>query len=174
MATVLPTTPILPIANTILTNTTNSIPQLFQYNMSLFNTTNDKNTFVIALNNSSNVMVFSFFVLLLFIVYIIIMYLCSFILIPIDTITSESHMFSSLIFNPNSANTIFHQFIQSNLDGFSNISDNTTVMGISISGIIKTINIKLKDMMHFINYWFHRGLLYFYIQNGTISSIQRA
>ena len=39
-----------------------NITSPFKYNMSLFNT-NDKNTYVISLNNSANAMVFSLFVL---------------------------------------------------------------------------------------------------------------
>jgi len=145
-----------------------SIKSPFKYNVSLFNMT-DKNTYVIALNNSANAMVFSFFVLFLFVFYIICMYLASFIFIPIDTITSESQMFNSLIFNPDSATAIFSDFIKSKLENFSNISDSPDFLGLPIHKITTT----LKYATDHVNYWFHRGLLYFYINKGTISSVRR-
>lgn len=152
------------------TNQTNFY-NIFRYlpnnNLSLFNT-NDKNSYVIALNDSSNALFFSFLILFLFILYILIMYLCSFIFIPINTIRSESHMFSSLIFNPDSANTIFTKFIKSKLEQFTNISDSSKIIELPIHKITDSI----KMITDSINYWFHRGILYLYINKGSISSVR--
>lgn len=137
-------------------------------NMSLFNT-NDTNTYVISLNNSSNALVFSFFILFLFVFYIVCMYLASFIFIPIDTIRSESQMFNSLIFNPNSANSIFSNFVQSKLEEFTNISDSSGFFEMQIHKITDL----MKKTITVLNYWFHRFLLYFYINKATISSVRR-
>lgn len=151
-----------------VTTTTTSFTNIFPYNMSLFNT-NDNNSYVIALNNQSNAMVFSFVVLFLFVFYIVCMYLASFIFIPIDTIRSESQMFNSLLFNPNSANSIFSNFVKSKLEQFTNISDSSGFFGLPIHKITDSVKIATE----YINYWFHRFLLYFHINKGTISSVRR-
>jgi hypothetical protein len=130
----------------------------------------DNNTYVIALNASSNAHIMSFFTLLLVVLYIIIMYAFSFIYVPINTISQESHMVYSLLFNPGSSIDIFNQFVKSKLESFSNISDNSSFLGISFQPIAEIININFNKMINFINYWFHRSLLYFYIHKNTITT----
>lgn len=125
----------------------------------------DTNTYIIALNNSSNAWSISFLVLFLVILYIIIMYLCSFIYVPIQTITNESQMFSSLLFNPTSPITLFNDFVKSKMENFSNISENYA--------ILDYIKHKIEYIYKSMQYWFHRSLLYFYIHKGTITSTRQ-
>ena len=135
----------------------------------LITTAGDENMYILKLNHQSNATYLAIMVLVLGIVYIIIIYLFSFLFIPIDTIATESNMFSSLIFNPDSTVNVFHKFIKSNVrDGFSNISNNSTIQNIR-----EGIDIYIEKVKSFIHYWFHRMLLFFHIKNGTIKNTKK-
>lgn len=127
----------------------------------------DKNTYYIALNKSSNAGYLAIITLFIGMFYIIIIYLFSFIHVPINTISAESTMVSSFLFSPDSTIGAFKSFVKSkcaksfsNMESFSNISENATEQFI---GKLSTT----------IQYWFHRLLLIFYIKKNTISSTQK-
>ena len=129
----------------------------------------DSNIYILKLNNQSNAIYLAIMVLVLGILYIIVIYLFSFLFIPINTITTESNMFSSLIFNPDSTINVFHKYIKSNVrDGFSNISNNSTIQNIS-----EMVSIYTKQGKAFVQYWFHRMLLFFHIKNGSITNTKK-
>ena len=133
----------------------------------------DANTYIIALNKSSNVVYLAICTLIIGIVYILVIYLCSFIFIPIDTLTSESSMFSSFIFNPESPITIFNSFVKTKMDeSFSNISENSTIHN-TITYFKYKINTAIHTSQSFIHYWFNRLLLFFYINKNTINSTKQ-
>ena len=133
----------------------------------------DTNTYIIALNKSSNVVYLAICTLIIGIVYILVIYLCSFIFIPIDTLTSESSMFSSFLFNPESPITIFNSFVKTKMDeSFSNISENSTIHN-TIADFKYKINTAIHTSQSFIQYWFNRLLLFFYINKNTINSTKQ-
>lgn len=128
----------------------------------------DLNQYIITLNKSSNATYLAMCTLVIGIVYIIIMYLSSFIFVPINTITEESSMFSLLLFNPKSSISIFNDFIKTKMhdyaENFSNISENPTVQP-----ILESVNQTITKIKTFLYYWFHRLLLIFYVNKETIS-----
>ena len=128
---------------------------------------NDKdiNKYIIALNEESNVISLAIWTLFIGILYIIIIYLFSFMFVPIDSITAESTMFSTLIFSPESSISIFNKFIKTKMESFSNVSENSTIQ--NIMSFLETQFNKIQNM---IQYWFHRVLLFFYINKNTITS----
>ena len=133
----------------------------------------DTNTYIIALNKSSNVVYLAICTLIIGIVYILVIYLCSFIFIPIDTLTSESSMFSSFLFNPESPITIFNSFVKTKMDeSFSNISENSTMQN-TIADFKYKINTAIHTSQSFIQYWFNRLLLFFYINKNTINTTKQ-
>jgi len=129
-------------------------------------TTEDKNTYYIALNKTSNAGYLAISTLFIGIFYIVIIYLFSFIYIPTDQISNESALVSSFLFNPKSAVDVFSKFVKTecSAEHFSNMSKNTT---------IELITNKIDEFTSYIQYWFHRLLLIFYINKNTISSTQK-
>lgn len=80
---------------------------------------NDANKYVFGLNDSSNALSISFFILFIGIVYIIFIYFVSFIYVPIqglpnsetaDTLKNEFNMFNSLIYNPKLSRQVLMDF----------------------------------------------------------------
>ena len=129
----------------------------------------DTNKYIISLNTESNVIFLSITTLVLGILYIIVIYLASFMFIPINTITTESSMFGSLIINPESPISVFNSFVKQKMqDGFSNIAENTAFQSIWIQ-----FNEKWASIQSYIQYWFHRVLLFFYIKKNTIQTTKK-
>lgn len=128
---------------------------------------NDKdiNKYIITLNEESNVISLAIWTLFIGILYIIIIYLFSFMFVPIDSITAESTMFSTLIFSPESSINIFNKFIKTKMESFTNVSENSTIQ--NIMSFLETLFNKIQNI---IQYWFHRVLLLFYINKNTITS----
>ena len=80
---------------------------------------NDSNKYVFGLNDSSNALSISFYILFIGIVYIIFIYFVSFIYVPIqglpnsetaDTLKNEINMFNSLIYNPKLSRQVLMDF----------------------------------------------------------------
>ena len=80
---------------------------------------NDANKYVFGLNDSSNALSISFYILFIGIVYIIFIYFVSFIYVPIqglpnsetaDTLKNEFNMFNSLIYNPKLSRQVLMDF----------------------------------------------------------------
>ena len=133
----------------------------------------DTNSYIIALNKSSNVVYLAICTLIIGIVYILVIYLCSFIFIPINTLNSESSMFSSFLFNPDSPITIFNNFVKSKIDeSFSNISENSTLQN-TIADFKYKLRTSINTVQSFIQYWFNRLLLFFYINKNTINTTKQ-
>ena len=129
----------------------------------------DANKYIISLNKESNVIFLSITTLVLGIIYILIIYLASFMFIPINTITTESNMFGSLIVNPESSIGVFNAFVKSKMqDGFSNITENSTIQQFIIN-----LNVIFLRIQTNIQYWFHRFLLFFYIKKNTIQTTKK-